>query len=206
MPVVIRASVVDLRSDSPKADDSFIVDTNVWLWLYYPPLTQNSAGEPLQSAIDYPNYFKSALAAKATLYSSALIFSELTHNIERKEKRIYESNLANELDAKVYRHDYPRQRLKVTQLVQDAWSDISSSSKLLDMNLDSNFMTESLSLFPATQLDGYDLFTAQLAKQSQVNQIITDDGDYATVAGLTIFTANQKILNLANQCGKLVVR
>lgn len=206
MPVVIRASVVDLRSDIPKTDDSFIVDTNVWLWLYYPPLTQNSAGDPLQSAIDYPNYFKAALAAKATLHSSALIFSELTHNIERKERLIYESNLANSLDPKVYRHDYPRQRLKVTKLVQDAWSDISSSSKLLDMNLDSDFMTESLSLFPATQLDGYDLFTAQLAKQSQVNQIITDDGDYATVDGLTIFTANQKIINLASQSGKLINR
>lgn len=206
MPLVVRASIIDLRTDTPKANDSFIVDTNVWLWLFYPPLTQDSAGVQRQQAIDYPNYFKAALATKATLYSSALVFAELTHNIERTEKSIYDSNLASPLDAKIYRHDYPKQRLKVTKLVQDAWSDISSSSKLLNMNLDDSFMSASLKLFPTAELDGYDLFTAQMAMQSQINQIITDDGDFATVAGLTIFTANPKILNLAAKSGKLVNR
>jgi len=30
MPLVVRAEVVDLRADSPKPNDVFAVDTNVW--------------------------------------------------------------------------------------------------------------------------------------------------------------------------------
>lgn len=206
MPLVVRAYVIDLRTDNPTTSDSFIVDTNVWLWLLYPPLTQNSSGNQKQQAIDYPNYFKLALSANSILYSTGLVFAELAHNIERTEKSIYDSNLAKPLDPKVYRHDYPKQRAKVTSLVSDAWSDILGYSKLLDINLNNTFMNEASSFFPSVGLDGYDAFTAQLAIQSDAKQIITDDGDFASVPGLTIFTANPKVINLAAQAGKLIVR
>lgn len=206
MPLAVCASVIDLRTDTPTSDDSFLVDTNVWLWLLYPPLTQNSNGNQKQQAIDYPNYFKLALSAKSTFNSTGLVFAELAHNIERTEKSIYDSSLAKSLDAKVYRHDYPKQRAKVTSLVSDAWSDILGYSKLLDINLNNTFMNEASSLFQSVGLDGYDAFTAQLAIQTDANHIITDDGDFASVPGLTIFTANPKVINLAAQAGKLIVR
>lgn len=206
MPLDVRASVIDLRTDTPTNNDSFIVDTNVWLWLLYPPLSQNSSGNQKQQAIDYPSYFKLALSANSFLYSTGLVFAELAHNIERTEKNIYDSNLAKPLDTKVYRHDYPKQRAKVTSLVSDAWSDILSYSKLLDINLNNTFMSEASSFFPSVELDGYDAFTAQLAIQSSTKQIITDDGDFASVPGLTVFTANPKVINLAAKAGKLIVR
>lgn len=205
MPLVVRATVVDIRTDTPKISDSFIVDTNVWLWLLYPPLTQNSNGNQKQQAIDYPSYFKLALAAKSKFYSSGLVFAELAHNIERTEKNIYDSNLASPLDLKDYRHDYPRQRAKVTTLINDAWSDILGFSELLKINLDDAFMQEATALFPTVGLDGYDAFTAQAAIKTRVN-VITDDGDFASVPGLTVFTANARVINVAAQSGMLVVR
>ena len=68
---------------------------------------------------------------------------------------------------------------------------------LLDMALDAAFMQSALSRFPAVALDGYDLLMVEAALQSSLTQIITDDGDYATVAGLTVFTANERVLGAA---------
>ena len=196
MPLVVRASVIDLRTDSPTINDSFIVDTNVWLWLLYPPLTLNSTGNQKQQAIDYPNYFKLALSAKSTLYSSGLVFAELAHNIEKNECTIYNSKLATTVDAKKYRHDCPNQRIKVTTLIRDAWSDVLGFSTLLNVNLDDTFMQDTLSLFPSVGLDGYDAFTAQLATQSDIKQIITDDGDFASQS----FAIGHRIVLM---CGKM---
>ncbi len=36
--------------------------------------------------------------------------------------------------------------------------------------------------------------------------VITDDGDFASVPGITVFTANARVINSAAQLGKLVVR
>jgi hypothetical protein len=33
MPLVVRAQVVDIRSDAPTSADRFFVDTNAWYWL-----------------------------------------------------------------------------------------------------------------------------------------------------------------------------
>lgn len=206
MPLVIRASVVDITTDTPTSNDGFVVDTNVWLWLLYPPLTLNDSGGLKQQAINYPNYFKLGLTAKSIFYSSGLVYAELAHNIERTQKSIYDSNLAKPLDPKAYRHDYPKQRANVTGLINDAWADILSYSKLLNVNLDVSFMQETSSLFPSVGLDGYDVFTAQLATQSTITNIITDDGDFASVPGLTIFTANPRVINLAKQANKLIIR
>ena len=36
--------------------------------------------------------------------------------------------------------------------------------------------------------------------------ILTDDGDFATVPGITVFTANRTIIDAARDCGKLKMR
>ncbi len=92
------------------------------------------------------------------------------------------------------------------KLVADTWADVLTLSTLLRLNLDDIFMQSALSLFPSVCLDGYDLFMAEAALKAMVTQVITDDGDYATVPGLTVFTANQNVINAARANGKLIVR
>lgn len=77
---------------------------------------------------------------------------------------------------------------------------------MLNLEMDSGFMQSALSLFPSVGLDGYDLFMTEAALKAGVTQIVTDDGDYATVPGLTIFTANQKVIQAAQNAGKLLTR
>lgn len=201
MPLTVRAQIVDIRADAPKDTDRFLVDTNAWYWLFYPRASQTlSASQAL-----YPDYLARAFA-KATLHCSALSFAELAHNIEKTEREIYANQANRAISTKDFRYDYANQRRKVVTLITDTWANVMSVSTLLDMELGTGFMQSALTLFPSVGLDGYDLFMAEAALAAGMTQIVTDDGDYATVPGLTVFTANQKVIQAARSVGKLLAR
>lgn len=207
MPLTIRAQIVDIRADTPKDHDVFLVDTNAWYWLFYSRASQVPNGGPQTSQLtEYPNYLKAAIGANARLHCYALTFSELAHNIENAEREIYAALAGSTIKPKAFRHDYPNQRLKLVTLINDTWENVLSVSTMLDLNLDMNFMKSALTLFPSAGLDGYDLFMAEAALNGSVTQILTDDGDYATIQGLTVFTANPRVINMAQAAGKLVTR
>lgn len=202
MPLVVRAQIVDIQADTPKDTDRFLVDTNAWYWLYYPRASQNLSA----FQAPYPDYISRALKAKATLYCSALSFAELAHNIEKTEREIYANQANRTISTKDFRYDYANQRRKVVTLITETWGDVMSVSTLLDTNLDSAFMHSSLTLFPSAGLDGYDLFMAETALKTGTTQIITDDGDYATVPGLIVFTSNRNTIQAARLAKKLIIR
>lgn len=206
MALTVRAQVVDIRVDTPKSSDIFLVDTNAWYWLYYPRASLSQNAPLTHQTTDYPGFLGKALNAKAQLRCYGLTFAELAHNIEKTEREIYVAQTGTQISTKVFRHDYPNQRRKVVNLITEAWADVLSVSVLLDLNMDAAFMQSALTLFPSVGLDGYDLFMAEAALKAGVTQILTDDGDYATVPGLTIFTANQRVIQAAQAAGKLLVR
>ncbi|MDP2811849.1 MAG: PIN domain-containing protein [Rhodocyclaceae bacterium] len=206
MPLVVRAQIVDIRSDTPKDSDVFLVDTNAWYWLFYSRASQTPNGPQAYQLADYPAFLKAAIGAQASLNCYGLTFAELAHNIEKAEREIYEAQVGKDIYPKPFRHDYPNQRRKLVSLISDIWADVLSVSAMLDLDMDSEFMRSALTLFPSVGLDGYDLFIAEAALKAGVTQIVTDDGDYATVQGLTIFTANQRVIQAAQVAGKLVTR
>lgn len=206
MPLVIRASVVDIRRDSPRDADRFLVDTNAWYWLFYSRASLVPNAPQTYQLADYPAYLKMAIGVASVLYCSGLMFAELAHNIEKAEREIYEVSLPRPVNAKQFRHDYPNQRRKLLALVNDTWADVLCVASMLDLTVDQTFMESALTLFPSVGLDGYDLFMVESALGNGVRQIVTDDGDYASVPGLTVFTANQRVIEEAGRTGRLIVR
>lgn len=206
MPLAVRARIIDIRADTPKATDRFLVDTNAWYWLFYPRVSQAPSSPSPHQLADYPAYIKKAIANKAALHHYALAFAELAHNIEKAEREIYENQAARKIRPKEFRHDYVNQRRRVIELITDTWADVMSVGILLDMNLSAPFVQSALTLYPSVGLDGYDLFMAEMALQNGITQIITDDGDYATVPGLIIFTANQNVIHAARSAEQLINR
>lgn len=206
MSLVVRARIVDIRADTPNDSDVFLVDTNAWYWLFYSRASQAANGPQAYQLADYPIFLKAAISAKAMLHCYGLTFAELAHNIEKAEREIYQAQLGNIISAKAFRHEYPGQRLKLVSLMNDTWADVLSVSTMLDLDMDKEFMQSALSLFPSTSLDGYDLFMAEAALKAGVTQIITDDSDYATVHGLTVFTANRRVIQAAQTAGKVLAR
>ena len=201
MPVnyIVQAEVVDIRSDAPKNEDIFLVDTNAWYWYTY---TNASISSRPYQITEYPSYIAKAISANSLLLYCGLSLAELAHNIEQTEREIFSSTLK----PKEYRHNFPNERAKVVAEVQSAWSQVTSTAVCTDVLVSEDTSNAALTRFQTQLLDGYDLLILEAMDKAGVTKIITDDGDYVTVPGIKVFTANGGAIAAAISQGKLLVR
>lgn len=207
----VQAEVIDITADTPKAGDTFLVDTNVWYWLTYTRASQ-SARPPLRyQTSNYPNYTNAALGAGARIFQSCLSLAELTHLIEKAEYEIFaQANPTifpnpNKFD-KNFRHDCNNERKQTVSEIQAAWAQVSSLAEPLTISIDTTKATTALTRLQTEKVDGYDLFILESMSSNSVAQVITDDGDFVSVPGIQVFTANRTVLRAARAQGRLMTR
>lgn len=201
----VRARVVDIRGDTPKPTDAFLVDTNVWFWAAYARASLGLKPPLAYQLLTYPSYLTKALTAKATLYRCGLCLAELTHLIEKTEREIYGA-AHGAISAKEYRHNFPAERANVVAEVRAAWAGAKGVSAPLAVNVDDPTTDAALVRFQTQLLDGYDLFLLEGIGTAGVTQVLTDDGDYCTAPGIQVFTANANVVAAAVSQGMLLTR
>ncbi len=201
----VQAEVIDITADSPSAEDAFLVDTNVWYWLAYSRASQSARPPAPYQTSHYPSYTNAALGAGARIFQSGLSLAELTHLIEKTELEIYEA--ANgRIGTKVYRHNLPLERARVVAEVNAACGLVATLGKPLPITIDAPTATTALKRLQTEKVDGYDLFILESMRSHGVLQVITDDGDFSTVPGIQVFTANRNVIHAAGSQGKLKAR
>lgn len=201
----IQADIVDIRFDKPKHQDTFLVDTNVWYWLTY---SQASVTAKSSQVRDYPNYFKKLRSVSSTLHCCTISLAELAHIIENSEYEIFcDAHKKNPktYPKKEFRHSSAVCRHDVTQEIESAWMQVQQFSACLPLTIDEAAVSTFLVDLKSHKLDGYDLFYLDVIRKNDL-QILTDDGDFATVPGITVFTANLAVIDAARVCGKLRMR
>jgi hypothetical protein len=207
MPPVytVRAQVIDIRRDMPRSTDRFLVDTNVWYWRAYPgAVAIQGSATPAQMST-YSVYLRGSLAAGAIAYRTGLCLAELAHLIEQNERIAY-AGAVTSVTAKEYRHNLPSERSRVVNVVQQAWTDIKLCSQPLTLLMDDAASEAALARFGTQPVDGYDLFLLEAMSTAGITQVLTDDGDFCTVPGIEVFTANPRVLAAARAAGLLVTR
>jgi hypothetical protein len=225
----VQAEVIDITTDTPQPDDSFLVDTNVWLWQTYsrfsaPQLSRSdfarfsdsnpqrarSEAENVQKKIaKYIPYIKKGRVAGAKIFYSGLILAELAHLIEKTEYEIYKNkNRQPLLTLKQYRHTLPNERGNVVAEVQSMWSQVEALGISADLTINGMATQAFLARLQTQALDGYDPFLLEAINQSVSGQIqvLTHDMDYVTANNIRVFTANGDALSEARKLGKLLVR
>ncbi|MDF0551565.1 hypothetical protein [Kamptonema sp. UHCC 0994] len=195
----VKAEVVNIQFDTPQKDDIFLVDTNVWYWLSY---TKASTSALPYQINDYPAYLRKVISAQGLLLYCGLSLAELAHNIEQVERKIFSTTL----NTKEYRHNYSTERANVVAEVVAAWSQVTSIAVSTDVTVDETTTNASLTRFQTQLLDGYDLLILEAMDKAGIVQVITDDGDYVTVPGIKVFTANRNVITTARNQGKLITR
>ncbi|WP_213305918.1 PIN domain-containing protein [Paraburkholderia sacchari] len=205
--LTIAADVVDISVDQPTEKDTFLVDTNVWYWMTYTKASH--VGAKKYQTIKYPQYTNDALNARARIYQSPMSLAELSHVIERSERDIYNKALANpalELGTKEFRHNCAPERHTVCSEIQAACIQVTALADPLTVTLDGDASDAFVSRVPTDSVDGYDLFILEAMQAHGVTQVVTDDGDFATIPGIRVFTANPTVIAAAKTQGRLVVR
>lgn len=195
----IQAEIIDIHYDSPKHEDTFLVDSNAWYWLTYPRAIL--LAKPYQIN-DYPTYISRCRSANSLLAYSGFSFAELAHLIEKTEMKSFNPSIL----PKEYRHNYPVQRANVVAQVQAVWNQVKAIAASINLTIDEATTDAALTGFQTQLLDGYDLFILETMKKEGIFNIITDDGDFTTVTGIKVFTANRNVINAAQIQGKLVTR
>lgn len=190
---------MDIRADQPKESDVFWLDTNVLIKLAY-------AKYPAARLPDYPRFLKQALGRKSTLQITGLVQAEMIHVIEKAELETY--NLANgtTLTLKEFRHDYALERAAVVSEIEVAWDIASTIAVIQPISIDATATVHAMDAIKTAALDGYDLFQADLMFAGGQNKMLSDDGDFATMDGIILFTANTRVIRAARAAGKLVTR
>ncbi|NES23343.1 MAG: type II toxin-antitoxin system VapC family toxin [Symploca sp. SIO3E6] len=199
MTLNVQAQVVDIQDDQPKQQDRFLVDTNVWLYLYY-----NRVSTPGYFYQDdkYTPYIDKARYVMSSLFYCGLSLAEIAHVVEQKE---WDADLPK-LELKDYRHNYPAQRDKVVRKVKNIWNRVKRTGISADISINQDTTQAALTRFQTQLLDGYDLFIVEAMSKAGIDKIITNDRDFVTVPGIKVFTANRNAIATARSQGKLVVR
>jgi len=138
-------------------------------------------------------------------YRCALSFSELAYRIEKTEWEIFKKAFGS-IKPKEFRHNHPEERLNVVSEVKAAWGQVKTMASPLDVTINDAIANAALSRFENELVDGYDLFFLEAMSNEKVVQIITDDGDFSTVSGIRVFTANTNVITSAQNQGKLITR
>jgi hypothetical protein len=207
MPPVytVRAQVIDIRSDVPRCTDALLVDTNVWYWLVYPSAGASPGSvTPAQMTI-YSDYLRDCIAAGARVFHAGLCLAELAHLIEQNERDLYAGAVAS-VTTKEYRHNVPSERARVVGEVHNSWRDVKAQSQPLPLTIDDRVTDAALARFATQPVDGYDLFLLEALSAAGLSQVLSDDGDFCTVPGIQLFTANSRVVAAARSAGLLVVR
>ena len=205
MPIEIRASVVDIRTDEPTKADIFFVDTNVWYWMGYTRASNNA--EKYQVKV-YPQYLEKALDVGSSLYKCALSFSEIAHLIERTEREIYNEQNGTNIYPKDFRYNYHQQREKILDEIRDTWqlANAMTGENTLEVNATNKLVDKSIERLNSVHLDGYDLFMVETLFDKEIAKVITDDADFGQVPGLTVFTSNNRLIDAARDQKRLLPR
>ena len=198
---VIDATIIDIRNDQPDSKDIFFVDTNVWFWLTY----SKASRFPSYQTRYYPNYIGKCRKASSSLRWCGLSLSELAHLIEKTERDIF-NHPTGTIGSKAFRHNYPSERATVLSEIQAAWGLVKKFGKSISIEINETNTDVALKQLENQCVDGYDLFLLEANKQAGIVKIITDDGDFVTIPGIEVYTANHNIIELARQQNKLVVR
>jgi hypothetical protein len=207
MPPVytVRAQVIDIRTDAPRRTDALLVDTNVWYWLAYPSAgARPGSATPAQMTI-YSDHLQDCSTAGSRVFHAGLCLAELAHLIEQNERDIYAGAVAP-ITTKDYRHNLPSERARVVGEVQNAWARGKQLSQPLPLTVDDPVTGSALVRFATQPVDGYDLFLLEALSAADLSQVLSDDGDFCTVPGIQLFTANPRVVAAARSAGLLVVR
>lgn len=202
----VQADVLDIELTSPQGSDCFLVDSNVWLWMTYSNAGHGAPGWRAALMAQYAAFVQGAVAGNGKVCCCGLSLAELSHIIEKTEREIHEASTGASIKAKEFRHNYATQRNRVITEIQAAWAQVASLAEPLTVTIDSPTTTAALNRLQTEKVDGYDLFILESMRNHGVVQVITDDGDFATVPGIQVFTANRNVIQAARAQGRLVTR
>lgn len=182
-------NVMDVETYVPQDGDRYFFDANIWLYFYCP------LGNYRKNTIrKYDGFLKKAINSNTNIYVSSLIVSEIINRWLRLDfirakrrdscirdfKEHYRGSTHYLSTAKDIQAVFNHQLLKISTPLDDRATEISISDVISGLD----------------KADFNDCYYHHLARLDNL-VIVTNDADFAELdTGISILTANQKLLNV----------
>lgn len=183
---------IDIRSIDLNVctENTFIVDTNVLLWAFYPNSTSSN---PL--AVTYSNFLSSLITNNKKIIIPIFNLCEAMHVIEKIEYRLYNSRNNQNIRFKQFR-SITSERLRVKNILSLLLSQIENIPQINIINQNLKVITAQnfVNQFDKHKLDLFDTYLVDLSNRLHC-PIITDDQDFhLTHLSSNVYTSNQNLL------------
>lgn len=178
------SNVISIEDYSFSDGDEFLIDTNIWLYLYGPQIPKD-----WKTKI-YSKSLQNILAAKSKIWIDVLILSEFINRYSRIEFEVHKisGSTANFKDFR-----------KSTAFVPIATAIAKAVKRIIKQSLRSSSGFENLDIdtliqqFENERPDFNDQVFVELCKTKKL-KFITHDSDFKD-CGLTVLSANKKLLS-----------
>ena len=187
------ANVYDLKNiDITKIPEhtKFAIDTNVLYWMHYSRC--NTTGYQI---MHYPQFISDLMERHAVFVTTACNVSELLHLVEKKEYDIFKVTNRT-ISIKDFRK-VRKERENVKQELETIIMQIESMYSIHDFELDFSLISKFVHDFDNHRCDNNDYSILTYLKNAGITNIISDDSDFITYAGMNVYTANNNIINEA---------
>ena len=171
----------------------FFLDTNVLYWYTYPRFSDHSQLKPAWKI--YYDFIDALTSAGNPLHTSVYNLTELLNVVEKNEYEIY-MQLHPEIP--LTKKDFRRmitEREKVSQIIKTTLNNALSICSVIDFNFTSNTLRNFSNQFIDHRCDVFDYAILNNCIMSKDINIISDDSDFSSMPGITLYTANENILN-----------
>lgn len=174
----------------------FFLDTNVLYWYVYPRygITKKSIQYQAQP---YYDFVDKLVADGNPILTSVYNISELLNVIEKNEFDIFSTlNPEAHYNLKDYRKD-KNERKKLKKILETTMNNVANTCSVLDFNFTYGSLTKFAKTLIEHRCDPFDFIILENCIKTAHSNIITDDNDFSTIDGITLFTANETILALS---------
>ncbi len=196
----IKATVFDIQKDYSVFGQTFFVDSNVWYWVTSP---QGYDAAAYYQNEYYPPFFEKACGS-SKIFASIINLVEVANIIEANHLRIYNQLHSPPISKKDMRYDMPGERKDVVEEIQASWGCLKALAVVIDTEIDGDTDSkDALDLISAYPIDSYDSIISLTMKKHGIDCILSDDCDFATLPGISVYTANKNVIETARRNGKL---
>ncbi len=177
----MTAKIHDATSYNFKKTDAFLIDANIWFYLYGPRAPKDRKSQ------DYSNVLAEILRTKCSIFLDVLILSEFINRYSRLKFNLQKRSR----DFKAYRQS-PAFK-PVAKEIADAVRRILKHCKCIESDITSIDMNALLTDYESKYPDFNDQILVELCKSRSL-KFVTHDGDFKDY-GITVLTANRGMLS-----------
>lgn len=171
----MAAKIIDIKTYSPKSQDIFFFDNNIWMYLFCPLSNYNKSRQK-----QYSNFLQSIQTSKSTIFINSMVLSEFSNRYLRMDFEQWKKDTDNYNVE--FKSDYVGSK-RYSEIVDEIKIQINQIMKFCEKSTDNFNAIDLNNVFNHFhQIDFNDSYYIELAKLSKW-KIVTDDQDFITYTG-----------------------